>query len=346
MLYLFIWFTQGILNFLFKLFLIFFCFFLSSTFSHIINNKKYITYFPWFFFPVIYYLQPHFIFFIFSLFIYLTLILIIKNTHSLKLKTIFWLLNKEALKRAIKIREILFISDWLYFFLSKIKNFVFFFFIFLLFVIFASYHQLFILIALSFLTLSAILMGLSLGFFSNLLSLLFTGLAPSEPPEFASFPLFLKHQTTQHPLNAIVEESFFEDNLQIGEFFLVYPIFFKASHPSPNLLSYEQEIINVWHLIRWESALSKQTGSAASRWSSLFTLSSMPPQSRIHSIHTPLIPIFREELFSLITSNNLPFIDPFNQPPNWRPYLIITHFLNWKEDDINEERINEIEEEE
>lgn len=349
MLYLTIWFIHGIFNLFFKVFLTAFCFFLSSSFSFIFNIKKlyFLSYFSWLIFPLIFVTQTPNTFFLFSISIFLAnSILVIKLIKFQNLKSVFWFLNKQALIKAIKIREIIFISDWIYFFLLKIKNYFFFFFFLLLFIIFCSFHQLFITLTFLFFILSAILRGLSLRFFSNFISLLIYKPQPKKPSNSPSLPALLKEIIDSHPLNATIEESFFEDNLQIGEFFLVYPIFYKAHHPSPDLLTYEQEIINVWHLIRWESALSKQTGSAASRWSSLFSINSIPAQGRIHSIHTPLVPIYRDKLFSIIILNNLPYFDPFNQPPNWSPYLIITHFLRWDEDDINEERINEIEEEE
>lgn len=159
-----------------------------------------------------------------------------------------------------------------------------------------------------------------------------------------SFALFLKKKIDSHPLNAIIEETFFEDNLQIGEFFLVYPLFFKVSSPS-NYPSIEQEILATWHIIRWESAFSKQSGSASSRWTRIFDLKFTPIPSSTHSIHIPLIPIFNEELFSSLESVNLPTFNPFNQPPEWRSYDILTSLLGWSEEEKKEERLIEIEEE-
>jgi hypothetical protein len=126
---------------------------------------------------------------------------------------------------------------------------------------------------------------------------------------------------------------------------VAYPIFFKAPLPKGISLSVDDEIIILWHTIRWESAFSKQTGSAASRWSSLYGLNFSSIPRSIHSVHTPLIPIYNEEIFLAFTQFNLPTFDPFNQPPEWRPYDIVTSLLGWREEEKKEERLVEIEEE-
>lgn len=45
-----------------------------------------------------------------------------------------------------------------------------------------------------------------------------------------------------HHMGAIMEETFYEDNLQMGDFFLTYPIFFKASLPESISIPLENEV--------------------------------------------------------------------------------------------------------
>ena len=346
---------QGIFIIFLKIFLLLFILFLIGRTFYIFKplKKRAFSIAFLFIFPLLYITQPSYtLYFIFSFYL-LIVYFYIAYYYSKSIKKVFWKLIKENLIIAIKIRELFFMPDRTYFFLKYLKPYITISIFFLLFLIFFSYHHLFIINLLTFFTLTSILTGFTLSFFSTFFSLI---IKPSNfnkrnylnasPNPYDNFSLFLKRIIETHPLNAIIEESFFEENLQIGEFYLVYPIFFKAEHPSQNNFDAEQEILNVWHLIRWESALSKQTGSAASRWSSLYSLNIMTTERNTHSIHTPLIPIYSEEFFAALVSAKLPYFDPFNQPPFWSPYLIITSFLDWKEDEIKEERLNEIEEEE
>jgi len=358
MLYLTIWIIQGIANILFKIFLICIFFFLVGSANFILSDLKTKSILILFVIQlfIIYLSQPSYIFFIYSLILLSIFFTLLYKKINLTPKISFWILLKESLSVLITIREFSFIPDKLYFFLSGLKNYFLIFLFFLFFILFSTYHHLVILSTLIFTALTAIFIGLSIKFFTVLIfssnsekpdrhNLIYSLDDKKNTPIFI-FTSFLKKKIDSHPLNAIVEETFFEDNLQIGEFFLVYPIFFKASPPSPYLFNQEEEILKIWHLIRWESALSKQSGSAASRWFSLFDLKSSYMRRRVNSIHTPLIPVYRDELFQELKSFNLPCFDPFNQPPLWSPYLILTSILNWETDQINEERLNEIEEEE
>jgi hypothetical protein len=353
MLYLIIWCIKGIIRILLKIFFIFLNYFFMCSTSYILKKES-ITVLS-ILIPItillLYIIQSDYnIYFLLSLLTLVTLVYISHNYSKNPLQ-VFWKLSSVTLKTTIKVREHLFISDWLYFFLKSLKLYVLLLISVLLFIMFCSYHHLFVLIFLSFFTLTAGLLGYATRFFFQFFFLTNYFSCSRLPTKrnissYKNFSIFLKKKILNHPLNAIVEESFFEDNLQIGEFYLVYPIFFKSRHPFPDSTTPQQEILNSWHLIRWESALSKQTGSASSRWSSLYTLKSIPERGRIHSIHTPFIPIYSEEFFSELEAAGLPCFNLFIQPPLWNPYLIITSFLNWKKDEVKEERLNEIEEDE
>lgn len=354
MLYLTLWFLQGLLSLLFNIFLILYSLFFITALFSLIKPQKF---FPLFYlFPplslILFFSLPSLLYFSISLPFFFTFFLL-ESTPLLPIKIKLWTFIKKNLKLIITLREIAYLSDQIYYFLTRIKSFFTLSFSLLILILFISYHHLFLLLLISSLTITASLLGFTLRFFATLSSLPFTKSFHKEPLNSSLYPKtpsllfinFLKAKSDSHPLNALIEENFFEENLQIDDFYLVYPIFYKATLPSPNSLSLEKEIFNIWHLIRWESALSKQTGSAASRWSSLFSLGSAPIHSRVHSIHTPLIPIYNEELFSLLCDLNFPHLNPFNQPPNWSPYLILISFLNWEDDEVKEERLKEIEEE-
>ena len=353
MLYLTFWFLQGFALLLLKISLLIYSLFLIGALFTFLKTSKFFFLFYLLFSvnTIILITLPPLIYLALSLPLFFILYIVEpspSNSPKIKILKLF----SKNLELAIKIREILHIPDHLYFKLSYLKlpfslSFSLFFG-----VIFLSYHHVFILVTSFTLIITAWLLGSSFSFFSQFIYFLFQ--SPSNTP-YSHFstnqsPLlmyaeFLSNKIKTHPLEAIVEEIFFEDNLQIGDFYLVYPIFFKATPLQPGLLTPEQEAFNIWHLIRWESALSKQTGSAASRWSSLFDIKSTPIQRRVHSIHTPLIPVYREELYSHLLHLNLPTFDPFNQPPNWRPYLILIQSLNWDDNEVKEERLKEIEEE-
>lgn len=119
----------------------------------------------------------------------------------------------------------------------------------LLFVLYASQSQASTLIMLLFCIMTFSLSGISLRFLYSLLNLKPYSssnlrLTPIHPPT-ASFANFLQQKANSHPLKAIAEESFYEDNLQIGDFFIVYPIFFKASAPKKFSISTELEILKI-----------------------------------------------------------------------------------------------------
>lgn len=357
MLYILLLFIHGIISITLKILLLLYLIFLTSAIFSTLKSLK--IQFLFFIFPILLFFL--FLFtsslnlFLFTLPIFM-FVFLLEPTPLSSPQIKLWSLFNKNLKLIIKFREIIYISDRLFNLWRSLKRLLLFLFLSLLIALFITYHQALLFVSVFSLISTASFAGLSLAFFSNLFSwIVFPKSAPnflpyrtpplSNTPPIVLFSQFLKTEINNHPLNALVEESFFEDNLQIGDFYLVYPIFYKASPPPSFNISLENEILNTWHLIRWESALSKQTGSAASRWSSLFSLRSAPIHRNAHSIHTPLIPIYREELYSSLLKLGLPNTDPFNQPPNWRPYLILVEFLNWKDDEIKEERLKEIEEE-
>lgn len=352
MLYITLWFLKSTISLLLKLlFIIYLVFLLTALFSWLRDLKAGILFFLCLPFIIIFLFSlPLSYFFGLSLPLFLILFLLDPTPLSSPQKKIWSFFNRN-LKIIIKAREIIYIPDQLYFFISKLKSFFLFISSSVLIIIFFSYHQAFLFLSFIFFTLTASLIGYSLGSIFNLFFMAFSSPTSESPPLSNAtspsllFSKLLKYKINNHPLNAVVEETFFEDNLQIGDFYLVYPIFYKSSLPPSIDLSLEKEISSLWHLIRWESALSKQTGSAASRWSSIFSLRSSPAKGNAYSIHTPLIPIYSEELYLNLISLGLPHFDPFNQAPNWSPYLTLVLFLGWNDDEIKEERLKEIEEE-
>lgn len=351
MLHILFWLIRRLLLLLFNFFLCTLIIFLACALVHIFKLKE--SSFFLFFFP----LSFLFIFLFFPFWVNFFVIIIcsaymlysFSPKDSLKINAVKLFI--QSLKILIKLRETIFISDKNYFRIKALKYYITFSFLLVLVLLFASFYQLTVFFSVLSCLLTAILLGLSLRFFSSLISFPFYNPYFSSPPGLITsrpsshqFAIFLKDKINSHPLNAIVEERFYEDNLQIGDFFVSYPLFFKASSLNSPFSSTEDEIMNLWHTIRWESAFSKQTGSAASRWSSLYGINSSIP-ARAHSVHTPLIPVFRSEIFEEIKKNKLPVFDPFNQPPEWSPYFIAISFLNWTDDEIKEERLSEIEEE-
>lgn len=264
-------------------------------------------------------------------------------------KAIFFELLKENLISLIILWEIIYIPDNTFSRLKKTLLFTFFFFAPLIFIIFFTFHNLFILLIL--------LITFSTAFFFGMLSRFLIQFIkfypdskillvhPYQPKNINRFGKALKLISQKHPLGATIQEDFFDDNLQIGDFYLVYPLFFRVGRHLDPPFSIDNEIKNIWHLIRWESAFSKQTGSAASRWSSIFDLKVAYIDSRVHRIHTPLIPVYNADLYNQLEAQGLICFDPFNQAPFWSPYIITTNLLDWKLDELNEERLNEIEEE-
>lgn len=349
MLHLLFWLTRSLLFLLFKFFICTWVIFLACCFIHLSKIKQspfLLLSLPLSFF-LIFLVSPLWVRLFLSTLCSILIIFTFPPNYSIKVNSIKLFI--ESVIILIKIREIIFISDKNYFRLKSLKLNTFLFFVLLSTIIFISFYQLTIFFLILGCSLTAILLGLSLRFFSSLFSFPFSSPPiSSEPDSFGTSPhqfaAFLKLKIDSHPLNAMIEENFYEDNLQIGDFFLSYPLFFKASPLNSPFSSPEEEIISLWHTIRWESAFSKQTGSAASRWSSLYGINSSIP-TRAHSVHTPLIPVFRNEIFDELKKNKLPVFDPFIQPPEWNPYFLVISFLNWSEDEIKEERLIEIEEE-
>ena len=155
----------------------------------------------------------------------------------------------ERLKIAIKARRVLHVPDRPYFFLRRLKNTSLVILSFFLALIFCSSHQIFIIILITACSSTAVLAGISARFFTSIISLPFSRPPPSSLPFLVSSPsdfaLFLKRKMDSHPLEAIIEESFYEDNLQIGDFFLAYPIFFKTYSPGLAIPSTDEEILSL-----------------------------------------------------------------------------------------------------
>ncbi len=279
------------------------------------------------------------------------IVLTLKTSHpNLKLSVVFFLLLKRNLIYLIKARETIYIRDRPLRMLKKRVSLASLILLLLVFVIYSSYRDFFILAALIFTLCTTYTTGILLRFGISMISLNFLSPLielkhPYKPSLVTSLSRALKSKIDNHPLKATIQEDFFEDNLQRGDFYLAYPLFFKVSTPEGIKIDPNVEKKNIWHLVRWESALSKQTGSAASRWRTIFDFKTTHIKRRVHRIHTPLIPVFSDQLYSDIVSQGLVCFNPFNQAPFWRPYIILTEFLGWDKDEVKEERLNEIEEE-
>jgi hypothetical protein len=164
-------------------------------------------------------------------------VLALKPSHpSLKLSAIFFLLVKSNLIYLIKIRETLYIRGHLLRMLKKRISLASFISLLLLFVIYFSYRDFFILIALTFALYTAYTTGTLLRFGFSMVSLRFLNPLiklrhPYKPSFVSSLSRVLKKKIDSHPLRATIQEDFFEDNLQRGDFYLAYPLFFKVDTP-------------------------------------------------------------------------------------------------------------------
>lgn len=167
---------------------------------------------------------------------------------------------------------------------------------------------------------------------------------PKSTPE-KEFVAFLKSYSSNNSLKATVEELFYEENLQIGNFFLAFPIFYKANPPKYFKPSPPQELKQIWHTIRWESTFSKQIGSGTDWWTLENPQNKTNPPDRVHSIHIPVIPVYSDKLFQALKEQNFPTFNPFDLKTKWTPYQILTSRNLRDLAKIKEERPNEIEEE-
>jgi hypothetical protein len=197
--------------------------------------------------------------------------LALKSSYpNLKLIAVFFLLIKKNLIYLIKARETLYIQDRPLYMLKKTISLASLILLLLMLVIYFSYRDFFILRALTFTFYTAYTTGTLLRFGLSTISLNFLNPLvelrhPYKPSFVSSLRRALKKKIDSHPLKATIQEDFFEDNLQRGDFYLVYPLFFKVDTPQGIKIDPSVEKKNIWHLVRWESALSKQTGSATSR---------------------------------------------------------------------------------
>ena len=252
-------FTKRILLITIKFISLTFILFIISSLLYILTLYKLRSLFLPFFFtiPYIYFTQPYLTRGI-ILFILLILIFFLDPTPYKTPKIKISKLIVTSLKIAISLRENLHIPDSTYFALRRLKSLLFSSLFALLTLIFCSSHQIFILTLTIICSITAILLGLSIRFYSSLISLPFSSYythSPNyiPPKNFSSatqFANFLKNKINSHPLNAIIEESFYEDNLRIEEFFIAYPLFFKVSLPNSINPSIDEEIISLWHTIR------------------------------------------------------------------------------------------------
>lgn len=125
----------------------------------------------------------------------------------------------------------------------------------LVFIIYFSYRDFFILAVLTFTLCTAHIAGILLGFGLSMASLnslnpLIELRHPYKPPFASSLRRALKKKIDSHPLKATIQEDFFEDNLQRGDFYLAYPLFFKVNTPEGIKIDPDLEKKNIWHLIR------------------------------------------------------------------------------------------------
>ena len=139
------------------------------------------------------------------------------------------------------------------------------------------------------------------------------------------------------PLYNLIYESTFDSIIDIDSPYIVFPIFFKSSY-NPNI-RYEKEYNNLWNLLRWESALSKHSGTAN------FKSSSESKRRKLVRVHITIIPIYSELLWEQLKEANIPIKHNIAQSPFWSPYSILKNFYNWPPNLISQEHINEIEEE-
>lgn len=167
---------------------------------------------------------------------------------------------------------------------------------------------------------------------------------PESTPQ-KEFVTFLKSYSSNNSLEATVEELFYEENLQIGNFFLAFPIFYKTNPPEYFKPSPAQELKQIWHTIRWESTFSKQIGSGTDWWTLENPQNKTNPPDRVHSIHIPIIPVYSDKLFQALKEQNFPTFNPFDLKTKWTPYQILTSRNLRNLAKIKEERPNEIEEE-
>lgn len=167
--------------------------------------------------------------------------------------------------------------------------------------------------------------------------------APSISTTWPRFPSSLLVRQDIRTLQALVEEDFFDDILDLEEPYSTYPIFFKSCLPAH--VPKGQELYILWYIIRWESALSKHSGLTTSLWAIKSTSSFPNAPSYTFSTHTPIIPVFSDRLFNKLQQIGFPVINPANIPDNWSPYTYIASHYKWPKPAIKPERTNEIEEE-
>lgn len=153
---------------------------------------------------------------------------------------------------------------------------------------------------------------------------------------YSPFQLINTRKNT-HPVKAPIDERIFDEIINIDDPYLVYPVFFKSKS---NLSPYnkEEERLQIWNIVRWNSALSKPSGFIQ-----------CPPfldkEKSIINLYITFIPVFSDSVWRDINKLGLPTRDLISQPPFWSPFIIAETKYKWPKDLCTYERLNEIEEE-